>query len=123
MVMQKNKNTFLSIILGLIIGFVNGFFGGGGGMIVVPLLTKHYALEQKEAQATAIAVMLPICIASAIIYMFNVKLNFYNLVSCAGGVTLGGTIGAFLLKGASNKTIAFIFAFVMLIAGVKLAFF
>ena len=68
MVMQKNKNIFLSVILGLIIGFINGFFGGGGGMVVVPLLTKHYKLEQKEAQATAIAVMLPICIASAIIY-------------------------------------------------------
>ncbi len=121
--MQKNKNTFLSVILGLLIGFINGFFGGGGGMVVVPLLTKGYSLEQKEAQATAIAVMLPICFASAIIYMFNVKLDFYNLLSCAGGVTLGGTIGAFLLNGTSNKTIAYIFAFVMLVAGVKLAFF
>ncbi|MBR3864401.1 MAG: TSUP family transporter [Clostridia bacterium] len=121
--MQKNKNIFLSVILGLIIGFINGFFGGGGGMVVVPLLTKHYKLEQKEAQATAIAVMLPICIASAIIYLFSVKLSLYNLLSCAGGVTLGGTVGAFLLKGASNKTVAYIFAFVMLVAGAKLAFF
>ena len=121
--MQKYKNTFLSIILGLLIGFINGFFGGGGGMIVVPLLIKHFSLEQKEAQATAIAVMLPICFASAIIYLFSVKLNVYNLLSCAGGVTLGGIIGAFLLKGTSNKKIAFVFALVMLVAGVKLAFF
>ena len=123
MVMQKNKNTFLSVILGVIIGFINGFFGGGGGMVVVPLLTKHYALEQKEAQATAIAVMLPICIVSAIIYMFSVKLDLYNLISCAGGVTVGGTVGAFLLKGVSNKTLAYVFALVMLVAGIKLAFF
>ena len=121
--MQRKKSVFLSVILGALIGFINGFFGGGGGMIAVPLLVKNYSLTQKEAQATCIGVILPICLISAIIYMFSAKLDFFNLLSCAGGVCVGGTIGAFLLNGIKNKTIAFIFAGVMLVAGIKQLFF
>ena len=54
--------------------------------------------------------------------MINVKIDFYNLLSCAGGVSVGGTIGAFVLNKIKNKTIAFIFAGVMLVAGVKMLF-
>ena len=120
--MNKKKNIFITIILGIIIGFINGFFGGGGGMIAVPILTKQFNLTQKQAQATCIGVILPICVISAIIYMVNVKIDFYNLLSCAGGVCVGGTIGAFVLNGIKNRVIAFIFAGVMLVAGVKMLF-
>ena len=38
--MKKIKDKFKLILSGLTIGIVNGFFGGGGGMICVPLLEK-----------------------------------------------------------------------------------
>ena len=34
--MKKVKKVYI-IIFGAIIGIINGFFGGGGGMVVVPL--------------------------------------------------------------------------------------
>ena len=56
---MKNIKKSQIVILGALIGIINGFFGGGGGMIVVPLLTEKFGFSQKQAQATAIFVILP----------------------------------------------------------------
>lgn len=121
--MSKVKRGFLSVLVGCFVGFINGFFGGGGGMIAVPTLAKFYHLEEKKAHATSIAVILPLSIASSIIYLFKEEINWVNLAFVAGGVTVGGIIGALLLKKASNKFIEYLFEGVMLVAGVKMLFF
>ena len=56
---KKNnlKQWLLDAIFGSIIGFINGFLGGGGGMVAVPLLEKIKKLDNKKAHATAIAVI------------------------------------------------------------------
>lgn len=121
--MSKVKRGFLSVLVGCFVGFINGFFGGGGGMIAVPTLAKFYRLEEKKAHATSIAVILPLSIASSIIYLFKEEINWTNLAFVAGGVTVGGIIGALLLKKASNRFIEYLFEGVMLVAGVKMLFF
>ena len=78
--MSKVKRGFLSVLVGCFVGFINGFFGGGGGMIAVPTLAKFYDLEEKKAHATSIAVILPLSIASSIIYLFKEE-NGSNLFS------------------------------------------
>ena len=42
----RKINIFWLILSGIFIGFVNGFWGGGGGMICVPILTN--LLKQSE---------------------------------------------------------------------------
>ena len=44
---SKYKNIVLSLIAGIFVGFLSGFFGGGGGMIVVPLLIYILNLPEK----------------------------------------------------------------------------
>ena len=121
--MNSQKKIFPSLLAGSLIGFINGFFGGGGGMIVVPVLTKYFAFSQKKAHATSIAIILPICVASAVIYLFSKTPNWIEVAFIAGGVTLGGTLGALLLKKLNNKTLEYIFEGVMLVAGLKMLFF
>ncbi len=106
----------------MITGFVNGLFGGGGGMVVVPALARFCGFSVKEAHATAILVMLPVTAASAIVYLFG---GFYDgnvLVPCALGVTLGGGIGAIALKKLSSPAVARLFSLVMLFAGIRMFF-
>lgn len=121
--MTKRKNIFSSILSGSLIGFVNGFFGGGGGMIVVPLLTGCYKYPTKKAHATSIAIILPICIVSSIIYLLGNDPNWILIILVACGVTAGGAIGAVLLKVVSNKFVEFLFDGLMLVAGIKMLFF
>ena len=59
---------------GFFVGIVNALFGAGGGMIAVPLLTKN-GLSQKEAQATAVSVILPLTVITSVIYYFQGNLN------------------------------------------------
>ena len=47
-------------LAGALTGAVNGFFGGGGGCVLVPLLTGVCGLEPKKAFATSVAVVLPL---------------------------------------------------------------
>ena len=52
---MKKVNKLYILLFGALIGLINGFFGGGGGMVVVPLLNKLFKMEQKKAQARTTA--------------------------------------------------------------------
>ena len=51
--------TVILIITGLIAGVLGGFFGIGGGVIIIPALTLLLGFDQKTAQGTSIAFLLP----------------------------------------------------------------
>ena len=118
--MKKRIKKWLMPLSGLFIGFVNGFFGGGGGMLLVPAFKFIGGLDQKKSQATAIAVILPLSLVSALVYtskgIFDIPVGF----SAGLGVVAGGLLGACLLKKLSNKTLSIIFYFLMLAAGIRM---
>ena len=115
---MKKVNKWKIVLFGALIGVINGFFGGGGGMIVVPLLNKMFNLEQKKAQATALFVILPISLVSTIVYMCNNSIDFASGWPVIAGIVLGGVIGAKLLNKLNNNTVKGIFIFFMLLGGV-----
>ena len=57
------KNVLFICIAGLAAGGVNGLFGAGGGMVLVPLLTKT-GLTPKQIFPCSVVIILPICIVS-----------------------------------------------------------
>lgn len=120
---EEVKNKLYLILTGVITGLANGFFGGGGGMIVVPLMTFLLKMKTKTAHATALAVILPITIISAIVYFLKGSFDYKNGIPSGIGVIAGGAIGAWLLGKLSAKWVTRVFAVVMLAAGVKLLFF
>ena len=52
-------------------GLVNGFFGGGGGMVLVPLLAGKCGLERRSAFASSVAIILPLCALSGREYEYR----------------------------------------------------
>ena len=68
--MKKIKISGKNCLKGAFIGFVNGFFGAGGGLAAVPLLMKM-GFERKLAHANAVAVILPITFVSLVNYLFD----------------------------------------------------
>ena len=111
------------MLIGAVSGFINGLFGAGGGMIVVPMLIKFLKFKTKDAHATAILIILPLSIVSGLLYLSfgNFNLGIGGAVSI--GVVVGGAIGAILLSKISSKWVGVIFSVLMAVAGVKLAFF
>lgn len=113
-------NIFVKLITGAIIGFVNGFWGGGGGMICVPLLTQVIGLPDKKAHATTLLVMLPLSLASLIIYIVGGNMLWWEGCKIGIGFIAGGYLGALLLKKISNVWLSLIFSVIIIAGGIKL---
>lgn len=101
-------------------GAVNGIFGGGGGMIVVPLLTSAGQKPPLVAHATAILVILPVSLASAIVYLAGGWFDAELFIAVSIGVVLGGAAGAKLLGAITPAAATVAFAAVMFAAGVRM---
>ena len=115
--MKKVKKIYI-LLFGALIGLINGFFGGGGGMVVVPVLNKMFGMEQKKAQATALFVILPISLVSTIVYMCHNSVDFSSGWPVILGIVAGGVVGATLLNKMNNKVIKGVFIFFMLLGGI-----
>ena len=120
--MKSSKNTIFAILLGAVSGFLSGLLGGGGGMIVVPFLIFIMKKPTKIAHATAILIILPVTAVSGIVYAASGYFSLSIGVPVAVGVTVGGAIGALILRKTPPSWAQKIFGFVMLIAGLKMLF-
>ncbi len=108
--------------VGGLIGLANSVFGGGGGMLAVPLFVAG-GMQEKRAHATAILVILPISLFSFILYAVRGFYQAQVLIPTAIGVTAGGIVGAQLLGKLKVKTVNIIFACLQFLAGAFLFFF
>ena len=117
---NKSLKIFLYVIFGVLIGFINGFLGGGGGMLVVALLLTIGKLSQKNAHATALMIILPISIVSAVIYLLNGNGDWQKILFATIGVVVGGVLGALLLNKLNGNVAKLIFSIILIMAGVKM---
>lgn len=106
-------------LAGAAAGLVNGFFGGGGGMLLVPLLAGWCGLGQRKAFATSVAVILPLCVLSAAIYLFRGGVELLPALPYLLGGLAGGLLGGKLFKGVSMTWLRRGFALLILYGGVK----
>jgi uncharacterized membrane protein YfcA len=119
---EKKVQNGKRIFCGGAVGLANGLFGGGGGMIAVPMLQKT-GLEEKRAHATAILLILPVSLLSFFFYAWKGLYEFSVLIPTALGVTAGGALGAWLLGKLPVKIVNIIFACLQAAAGVSMFFF
>lgn len=116
----KKTSFWIKALTAVMVGFVNGFWGGGGGMICVPLLSQIIKLPEKKAHATTLLIMLPLSIASLVVYFLNGNLQFVESIQIGIGFILGGVIGALILKYISNFWLGIVFSIVIIAGGIKM---
>ena len=122
--MQKRSGSkFRSAVAGGAAGLANGFFGGGGGMLLVPLFTRWCGLDQRQAFATSIAVILPLCALSSAIYWLRGGLDFMLALPYLLGGVLGGFLGGRMFKKLNMVWLRRAFALLILYGGAKALFF
>ena len=108
------------ILLGIIAGFISGLFASGGGMVVVPAFVHLFELDEAEARATCVFSILPMVIASGLFYYNNNFLDWSIGIKCAIGGTIGGYIGAKLLKKLSAKILKISFIIFLIYVSIKM---
>ena len=112
---EEKSKTFHYVLAGGAAGMVNGFFGGGGGQVLVPMLAGKCGLDQRRAFATSVAVIAPLCALSAGIYWFRGQLD----PAAALPYLAGGWAGGKLFKKMSMVWLRRGFALLILYGGVK----
>ncbi len=117
------REKLYAVLAGASAGLINGVFGGGGGMIIVPILEKLLKKKPETAHATAIFLILPMSVISGLLYASFGTLDLKVGLPVCVGVTLGGALGALVLGKLPSKIVAVLFAVVTAAAGVKTAFF
>ena len=78
------------LLAGLCAGAVNGLFGAGGGMVLVPLLTGLTDLQEEEVFPSSVAIILPLCLVSLTITALGPGLD----LSLALPYLIGSALGA-----------------------------
>lgn len=91
---MKLKQHLGAVLSGTLAGAVNGLFGAGGGMVLVPLLDRFTELEETEVFPASVSIILPICLVSLSITFQPATVPWdtalpYLWGSCAGGVAAG----------------------------------
>ena len=115
---MKSKKLWFAVA-GAAAGLINGFFGGGGGMILVPLLAGKCGLDQRKAFATSVAIIAPLCALSAALYWFRGSLDFAAALPYLTGGLVGGLIGGKVFKKLSMKWLRRVFALLILYGAVR----
>ena len=120
---KKSGSKFRSAVAGGAAGLANGFFGGGGGMLLVPLLTRWCGLDQRQAFATSIAVILPLCALSSAIDWLRGGLEVMLALPYLAGGLLGGFLGGRMFKKLNMAWLRRAFALLILYGGARALFF
>lgn len=90
-----NYSVWLFIILGIGAGVIAGMFGKGGGIVIVPILTRFFRYSPKMATATSLAALqLPVGLPGVIAYSQTGHLNWLFAALMAGGIVVGAFFGS-----------------------------
>ena len=106
------KNIKLALI-GIISGFVSGFFSTGGGLILVPAFMYLVKLKSNQARGTSVFCILPMVITSSFFYYQGHFIDWNLSILCALGGTIGGYIGAKLLRKIPEKYLKIVFTIIL----------
>lgn len=104
---------------GALAGLVNGFFGTGGGMVLVPLFSHWLKLPQKKALATSVASIAPLCALSACIYFLRGALDLSAALPFLLGGLAGGVLGGLCFKNVSPVFLRRAFGLLLVYGGVR----
>ena len=120
--MSRKQVWLAPAVAGGLAGIANGFFGGGGGMGLVPLLTARCGLDQRRAFATSVAIILPLCVLSSVIYLFRGGLDLAVALPYLAGGLAGGFLGGRLFQKLNMDWLRRAFALLILYGGFKSLF-
>lgn len=83
---------------GALAGLINGLFGAGGGMLLLPLLSRTTELKGHALFASCVCVILPMSLVSAGIYFFRDGAFVTESLPYLIGGAVGGVLAGCVMK-------------------------
>lgn len=106
-------------VTGALAGLANGFFGAGGGLFLVPLFIRWIKLSDREAFATSVFVVLPMCGASVVVYLLKGGLDLSFASPYLIGGFFGGILAGYLFKRMPVSLLRRLFGALLIYGGIR----
>ena len=116
-------------LIGILSGFLAGFFGVGGGLVLVPAL--HFLFIQMgytdeisipTALGTALACIVINSLAAIPVHHRNKNISWTNFYKLLTGITFGSILGAFISVGAEKDLFKKVFALFIFLISLRMFF-
>lgn len=106
-------------VSGALAGAANGFFGAGGGMLLVPGFIHLAKMEDKHAYATSVAVILPLSLVSGAIHLIRGTVTLSGALPYLVGGLVGGFIAGKVFKKIPAGVLRRIFGALLVYGGIR----
>ncbi len=116
--MQKER-PYGYILAGAVAGIINGLFGAGGGMVLIPLLVLLTDLNEKELFSSSLAIMLPICIVALGATALHQDLPWKESLPYLAGSAIGGLMAGILQGKIPNLWLHRILGLLIIWGGIR----
>lgn len=111
---------FIEYAIGILGGFVSGFFGTGGGLIILPALVHILKMDEYQARGTTLASILVGTLIASIFYAgydyFDISLS----IKVAIGGALGGYFGAKIMRKIPQNILSIFFDIFLIYVSIKM---
>lgn len=119
--MDMKERIIKSILCGMMIGFICGFIGAGGGMMMLLVLTTVLQYELKTAVGTSVFVMTFTALTGAVSHFAIDGIpNIACLVVCVASTLLWARIAAKIANKAKPVTLNRITGVILILIGVAI---
>jgi uncharacterized membrane protein YfcA len=112
-------------VIGLIAGVFAGFFGVGGGILIVPLLILVVQADQRQASVTSLVAIIPTSLVAASTFLVSGSVpldqTVFGLIIAIGS-TITAPLGAWALRTWNTVTVRWIFITILLIAAIQVLY-
>jgi uncharacterized membrane protein YfcA len=116
------RGTGALVAIGALTGLYSGFFGLGGGFVLVPLLTRWLRFDVKRAIGTSLATVTLLAIPGTITHSYLGNVDWVIAAGLALGVIPGALLGARITMGARESEVRIAFATLLVALAAVLAF-
>lgn len=116
---SKEKQVIGSIIMGILVGFICGFVGAGGGMMMLLVLTSILGYELKTAVGTSVFIMTFTALTGSVShFVIGGMPDIWCLIICVLSTLLFARIAAIFANKAKPATLNRITGTILTILGV-----
>ena len=116
---SAKKRAIQSVICGMLIGFICGFIGAGGGMMMLLILTTVLNYELKTAVGTSVFIMTFTALTGATShFMIGGTPDWFVFILCIAFTLIWARIAAVFANKAKPKTLNRATGIVLVVLGV-----
>jgi uncharacterized membrane protein YfcA len=117
---RRLRRTPKLIVIGTLAGLFSGLFGVGGGSVIVPLLMLWLAYDERPATATSLAAIVFIAAFGAAVQGLYGNVHVIDAIEVGLPAVAGVLIGTWLQQRLPARTIALMFAAVLVASAIEL---